>query len=145
LCEPHAKQFEATEVRTQYIDVALFELLSRRAQARHFPTPYPCILAESTAVTMFGRNLNLLALFYFSLYLNLYIQQIVQILSTESKKVEGMSDHLYFWFLTGFADLCRDLLILVAFQNFESQLHKSAHEVYKPKTTQFMALSMKSL
>jgi hypothetical protein len=29
-------------------------------------TPYPCILAESTAVTMFGRNWNLLALYYFT-------------------------------------------------------------------------------
>jgi hypothetical protein len=58
LCEPRAEQVEGTEVRTQCLDVALGVLLSygRRAHARHFPTPYPCILAESTAVTMFGRN-----------------------------------------------------------------------------------------
>jgi hypothetical protein len=58
LCEPRAEQVEATEVRTQYIDVAMGVLLSygRRAHARHFPTPYPSILDQSTAVTMFVRN-----------------------------------------------------------------------------------------
>jgi hypothetical protein len=37
LCEPRAEQVEATEVRTQYIDVALGVLLryGRRAHARH--------------------------------------------------------------------------------------------------------------
>jgi hypothetical protein len=58
LCVSRAEQVEATEVRTQYINVALGVLLSygRCAHARHLPTRYPCILAESTAATMFGRN-----------------------------------------------------------------------------------------
>jgi hypothetical protein len=58
LCEPRAEQVEGTEVRTQCLNFALGVLLSygRRSHARHFPTPYPCILAECTAVTMFGRN-----------------------------------------------------------------------------------------
>jgi hypothetical protein len=53
LCEPRAEQVEATEVKTQYIDVALGVLLSygRRAHARLAISLY-----LTTAVTMFGRN-----------------------------------------------------------------------------------------
>jgi hypothetical protein len=52
LCEPRAEQVEATEVRTQYIDVALVCCLAMAGASMPDIFRLPCILAESTAVTM---------------------------------------------------------------------------------------------